>query len=154
MKSGGTVPKASLSLGHQQQLLVKLPPSESQRKRHIDPALLDFKPSLSARHAQLWLPRKCKPLLCVAFWTPPAALPKSQNQQHPLQGAHHARGSKDVLLASLLAPGLLPTPSQHGARRQKSCQRNPHRAALSTTFLLYNGNLNPKYWISRHALKP
>lgn len=100
MKSGGTVPKASLSLGHQQQLLGKLPPSESQRKRHIDPALLDFMPSLSARHAQLWLPRKCKPLLCVAFWTPPTALPKSQSQQHPLQGAHHARGSKDVLLAA------------------------------------------------------
>lgn len=100
MKSEGTVPKASLSLGHQQQLLMKLLPSESQRKRHIDPALLDFMPTLSARHAQLWLPRKCKPLLCAAFWTPPAALPKSQSQQHPLQGAHHARGSKDVLLAA------------------------------------------------------
>lgn len=55
---------------------------------------------------------------------------------------------------SFLAPGLLPTPSQHGACRQKSCRRNPRQVALSTTFLLYNGNLNPKYWISRHALKP
>lgn len=107
MKSGGTVPKASLSLGHQQQLFVKLPPSESQRKRHIDPALLDFMPSLSARHAQLWLPRKCKPLLCVAFWTPPAALPKSQSQQHPLQGAYTMPEAAKT--CSLQPPGPRPS---------------------------------------------
>lgn len=154
MKSGGTVPKASLSLGHQQQLPVKLPPSESQRKRHIDPALLDFMPSLSARHAQLWLPRKCKPLLCVAFWTPLAALSKIPKPAASLARCTPCQRQQRCAPCSLLAPGLLPTPSQHGARRQKSCQRNPRQAALSTTFLLYNGNLNPKYWISRHALKP